>query len=72
MDPKLEDAKGRAKEAAGAVTGNDQLKAEGQADQASAKVQQTVDDAAGAAKDAISGTADAAASVVDSVREHLK
>jgi uncharacterized protein YjbJ (UPF0337 family) len=72
MDPKLQDAKGRAKEAAGAITGNEQLKAEGQADQAGAKVQQTVDKAATAAKDAISGMSEAAQGVVDSAREHLK
>lgn len=72
MDPKLQDAKGRAKEAAGALTGNEQLKAEGQADQAGAKVQQAADKAAAAAKDAIAGVADAAQGVVDSAREHLK
>ena len=39
-----EDFKGRAKEAAGAVTGNDKLKHEGQADQASAKIKDRVED----------------------------
>jgi len=31
MDPKIEDAAGRVKEAAGTLTGNDDLKAEGAA-----------------------------------------
>ena len=52
-DPRIEDAEGRAKEALGAVTGNDKMKAEGQAEQASAKVHKTVDEAADAAKGAI-------------------
>ena len=53
MDPKIEDATGRVKEAVGDLTGNDDLKAEGQADQASAKVKETIDDAARAASDLV-------------------
>jgi uncharacterized protein YjbJ (UPF0337 family) len=40
----IDDAKGRAKEAAGAVTGDDQLKNEGKADQAAGKVKNAVDE----------------------------
>ncbi|MDQ6784914.1 MAG: CsbD family protein [Actinomycetota bacterium] len=40
----LDDAKGRAKEAAGSATGDDELKHEGKADQASGKVKDAVDD----------------------------
>jgi uncharacterized protein YjbJ (UPF0337 family) len=49
------DLKGRAKEAAGAVTGDDDLKAEGRADQAEASVKKAgekVKDAVGDVKDA--------------------
>lgn len=39
MDPLYKNIKGRLKEAAGALTGNDQLRAEGAADQAEAQVE---------------------------------
>lgn len=71
MDPKIEDAKGRAKEAAGALTGNDDLKAEGQADQAAAKVQKSLDDAADKAKDAVKGAAEAAEGAIDAIKDKL-
>ncbi|MCX5043371.1 CsbD family protein [Aldersonia sp. NBC_00410] len=48
---KAEDLKGRAKEAAGSLTGNDDLKSEGKTDQASSSVKGKIDDAAGKAKD---------------------
>ncbi|MBD0322393.1 MAG: CsbD family protein [Aldersonia sp.] len=48
---KAEEYKGKAKEATGDLTGDDQLKSEGKTDQGSSKVKQTVDDAAGKAKD---------------------
>lgn len=44
---------GRAKEAAGAVSGDDDLKREGRADQASAKVKRAVDKAADAMNEKI-------------------
>jgi uncharacterized protein YjbJ (UPF0337 family) len=47
MDPLYKDLKGRAKEAAGALTGNDKLRAEGVADQAEAQLE----DLAGAVTD---------------------
>jgi len=50
MDPRIEDAEGRVKEAVGDLTDNDELKAQGQADQASAKVKGVVQDAADAAE----------------------
>ena len=40
VDNKGEELKGRAKEAAGAVTGDDELKNEGRADQAESSVKQ--------------------------------
>ncbi len=39
----LDEAKGKAKEAAGTVTGDDDLKNEGKADQAAGKVQDAAD-----------------------------
>jgi uncharacterized protein YjbJ (UPF0337 family) len=42
MSGKTDVAKGRIKEAAGALTGNDRLRAEGKADQAVGKVKQAV------------------------------
>ncbi|WP_204164714.1 CsbD family protein [Nocardioides daejeonensis] len=43
FENKIDDAKGRAKEAAGAVTGDDELKHEGKADQIKASVKDKVD-----------------------------
>jgi uncharacterized protein YjbJ (UPF0337 family) len=53
---KAQEMKGRAKEAAGAVTGDDEKRAEGHADQASGKARQAGEklrDAAEDAKDAL-------------------
>ncbi len=43
--PNTDDMKGRAKEAAGDLTNDDDLKSEGKTDQASGKVKETIDDA---------------------------
>ncbi|MCF8571485.1 CsbD family protein [Gordonia sp. HY002] len=50
---KADDLKGRAKEAAGAATNNDDLKNEGQADQGLAGAREKVTEAADKAKDGI-------------------
>jgi len=42
MGGKMDEAKGRIKEAAGALTGNDKLRDEGKTDQAVGKVEQVV------------------------------
>ena len=42
MGGKTDVAKGRIKEAAGALTGNDRLRAEGKADQAAGKTKQAI------------------------------
>ncbi|MEU6559885.1 CsbD family protein [Nocardia nova] len=57
-DDKAEEFKGRAKEAAGSLTGDDDLKAEGQADQGSSKVKQQVDEAADKIKHAADSVKD--------------
>ena len=43
MAGKMDELKGRAKEAAGAITNNDRLRREGKADQAVGKVKQAVE-----------------------------
>jgi len=61
MDGTTDDMKGRVKEAAGDLTDNDDLKAEGAADRAGGKV-----------KDAIDGAKDMADDAVDKVKDVLK
>jgi uncharacterized protein YjbJ (UPF0337 family) len=46
MDEKIDEAKGRIKEAAGDLTDDDDLKAEGKVDQGKGKVKGFVDDVA--------------------------
>lgn len=50
---KAEDLKGRAKEAAGSATGNDDLKNEGKADQGLAEVKDKISDVADKVKDGV-------------------
>jgi uncharacterized protein YjbJ (UPF0337 family) len=52
-DDKVDDLKGRAKEAAGDLTGNDDLQREGKADQAGASVKDKVNKVADAVKDKV-------------------
>ncbi|MDL9947957.1 CsbD family protein [Gordonia sp. ABSL11-1] len=55
---KTEDLKGKAKEATGSATGDDELKNEGKGDQASSAVKdgvESVKDAAGTVKDKLTG-----------------
>lgn len=52
-DPKTDDIKGRAKEALGAVTDDDDMKREGRSDQRSADVKEGIDKVGERAKDAI-------------------
>ncbi|MGI8663195.1 MAG: CsbD family protein [Acidimicrobiales bacterium] len=53
MGSTFDDAKGKAKEAAGDLTDNDDLKAEGKSDQAGAKVKEFVEDAKDKIEDAV-------------------
>lgn len=52
---KTDEVKGRAKEAAGAVTGDDSLKNEGKTDQAAASVKDKVEGAVDKVKDKLTG-----------------
>ena len=60
MDPNTDDLKGRAKEAVGDLTDNDDLKREGKKDRAEGK-----------AKEAIEKVGDKAKELVDDVRDKL-
>jgi uncharacterized protein YjbJ (UPF0337 family) len=60
MAGKAEEVKGRIKEAAGALTGDDKLRAEGQADQAVGKVKQVATKAIDKAQEAADAAADKA------------
>jgi uncharacterized protein YjbJ (UPF0337 family) len=71
MDPKIEDAAGRVKEAAGALTGNEDLKAEGAADQASAHAKEALNDAADKAKGLVEGAAGAVDGAIDALKDKL-
>ena len=72
MDPRLQDARGRIKEAAGALTGNKDLKASGSADQAAAKAAKAVKSAAKSAKGAVDKGAGAVKSAIDTAAQKLK
>ena len=52
---KIDKAKGKVKEAAGSVTGNEKLKREGQAEQVVADVKETVSNVVDKAKDLLKG-----------------
>ena len=53
MGSKSDDLKGRAKEAVGDLTDNDDLKREGQADRAGGKVKEVIENAGETAKDLV-------------------
>jgi uncharacterized protein YjbJ (UPF0337 family) len=55
MAGKMDQAKGRVKEAAGALTGNQRLKQEGKMDQAAGKAKGAMTKAVNTAKNALSG-----------------
>jgi uncharacterized protein YjbJ (UPF0337 family) len=55
MSGEVDKTKGRAKEAAGALTGNQSLKNEGKADKAGGSVKKGVDKVTDSVKDAIRG-----------------
>jgi uncharacterized protein YjbJ (UPF0337 family) len=56
MGGKIDQVKGRIKEAAGALTGDDRLKREGKLEQVVGKVKETADRAANKMKDVLTGT----------------
>ena len=54
-DHKTDETKGRIKEAAGSLTGDDDLKNEGKVDQASSSVKKKTEDAVDSVKDKLTG-----------------
>lgn len=60
MGGKSDEIKGRIKEAAGALTGNDELRDEGKTDQAVGKVKQAVEKVVGKVQDAVDKVVDKA------------
>ncbi|MBK5231974.1 MAG: CsbD family protein [Thermoleophilia bacterium] len=54
-DRKTDEAKGRVKEAAGSLTGDDELKNEGKVDRAAASVKEKAENAADSVKDKLTG-----------------
>ncbi|MFZ0666884.1 MAG: CsbD family protein [Acidimicrobiales bacterium] len=58
MSEKTDDIKGRAKEAAGAVTGNESLKREGKTDQVASKIKGAIKDAEGKIEEGIDAVTD--------------
>jgi uncharacterized protein YjbJ (UPF0337 family) len=55
MSGKVDELKGRAKEAAGALTDDDKMKREGKIDQAAGKTKQAAEKAVDKVKDAVKG-----------------
>ncbi|HEX4107860.1 MAG TPA: CsbD family protein [Solirubrobacteraceae bacterium] len=54
-DSKIDEAKGRAKEAAGALTDDERLRREGKVDRATSSVKDKIDDAADKVRKAVRG-----------------
>jgi uncharacterized protein YjbJ (UPF0337 family) len=65
MGGKTDIVKGRVKEAAGAITNNEQLREEGRADQAVGKVKEIAADAIDSVKDAAESVKKAAKKAID-------
>ena len=70
-DSTIDEIKGRAKEAAGAVTDDDALRREGRADQASAEVNRRLDATVDKARDTLDDARDKAEHVVDEVKKKV-
>lgn len=62
---KVDEGKGRVKEAAGSLTGDSSLRNEGKVDKSAGKTKQALGDAADGVGDAISGAADKAKKTVN-------
>jgi uncharacterized protein YjbJ (UPF0337 family) len=57
-DKNIDEAKGRVKEAAGSLTGDDKLKREGSADRSKSSLKNAVDNVADKVKDTLDGNRD--------------
>lgn len=70
MGENIDEAKGRAKEAAGDLTDDEKLKREGKVDRASSSVKDKLDDAADKVGDTIDSVADKVKDKVGHRRDH--
>lgn len=70
-DPKMDKAKGKIKEAVGKVTGNQQLEAEGQMEQVSAKVREKAADIKADVAEAVGGAFERAGSIVSDLKDKV-
>jgi len=69
---KADEVKGRVKEAVGDLTGDERTKAEGQKDQAGAKVKQAAEDARDKVEDLAEKAKDKVVDLVDRAKDHAK
>lgn len=72
MNPWMRDARGRIKEAMGALTGNQHLKSAGLADQSAAKAARAVNLVAQNAKGTVNDAAGAVTGAIDKAAKKLK
>ena len=72
MNPSLQNAQGRIKEAAGALIGNQDLKASGIADQSAAKASKALRRVANNAKGVVGAAANAATNAIDDAAKKLQ
>jgi uncharacterized protein YjbJ (UPF0337 family) len=68
----MDKMKGKIKEAAGAVTGDEDLKNEGKVDQAKGSVKQATENVKQGAKEAVGGAADKAKDVAKAAEEQTR
>lgn len=72
MDPRMQDARGRIKEAVGALTGNQDLKSAGLVDQTAAKAARSINLVAQSAKGTVNEAAGALTGAIDKAAKKLK
>ncbi len=72
MDPRTQTARGRIKEAMGALTGNQDLKASGLADQAAARAAHSINVVAKTAKGTVNDAAGVLTGAIDKAAKGLK
>ncbi len=72
MSEQTDRLKGRAKQATGDITGDDDLKQEGKTDESAADAKGKVDEATEKVKEKANEAKDKAQDAVDSIKDHLK
>lgn len=72
MGAQSDQVKGRAKEAAGIITGNEELEAEGKADRLAAEATEQIDHAKDKVEEALERALDTVEEVVDKTRDAVR